>query len=287
MEPFERGRLLLKLMLVLARDRRAMQGRIQTTGFVREYGELPPDLGVMTLGRLGDDEIAALAESVGIRPAPAGAKCDIFMNGYGYRIESLAAYPPVIIDDVEPDGLAAACRLAGIPADRLGERLEACRQAAERRSTRAPVRTETGAIPGAIGPAPSESANAPAGPAHAPSGPAAGREDDRPVPEADGGPRPALESDEIRIADPDSPLKDDREWLAPLIEYFWFTGSERGRSHFPADYLLDFDDPLNMNTWRTFDKRYAVEAVWDRLAIRIARVGRDGAPREAVRIRVV
>ena len=240
MEPFERGRLLLKLMLVLARDRRAMQGRIQTTGFVREYGELPPDLGVATLGRLGDDELAALAESVGIRPAPAGAKCDIFMNGMGYRIESLAAHPPVIIDDVEPDGLAAACRLAGVPADGLMERLKACRQEAERRT------------------------------------PGAGR--------ADG---PAPEAGECWIADPDSPLKDDREWLSPLIEYFWFTGSERGRSHFPADYLLDYDDPLNMNTWRTFDKRCAIDSVWDRLAIRIAAVGRDGAPRETVRIRVL
>lgn len=252
MEPFERGRLLLKLMLVLARDRRAMQGRIQTTGFVREYGELPPDLGVATLGRLGDGEIAALADSVGIRPAPAGAKCDIFMNGMGYRIESLAAHPPVLVPDLEPSGLREACRCAGVPADRLEERLEACRQAAERS-----VRQAGQAAPG----------------------PAAGAADD--------GCRPALEAGEFRIADPASPLKDDREWLAPLIEYFWFTGSERGRSNFPADYLLDYDDPLNMNTWRTFDKRLAVESVWDRLAIRISRIERDGPVREAVRIRVL
>jgi len=221
MEPIERGKLLLKLMLVLARDRRAMQGRIQTTGFVREYGELPPDLGVATLGRLGDGEIAALADSVGIRPAPAGAKCDIYLNGMGYRIESLAAHPPVIVPDVEPEGLAEACRLAGVPADRLLKRLGACG------------------------------------------------------------------ADEFRIADPDSPLKDEREWLAPLLEYYWFTGSERGRSNFPADYLLDFDDPLNMNTWRTFDKPNAVESVWDRLVIRAAAVGRDGAARTVVRIRIV
>jgi hypothetical protein len=221
MEPFERGKLLLKLMLVLARDRRAMQGRIQTTGFVKEYGVLPPDLGVATLGRLGDGEIAALADSVGIRPAPAGAKCDIFMNGMGYRLESLAAHPPVIVPDVEPDGLAEACRWAGVPADRLMERLAACGE------------------------------------------------------------------DELRIAAPDSPLKDGREWLAPLIAYFWFTGSERGRAHFPADYLLDFDDPLNMNTWRTFDRSYALDAVWDRLAIRVAAIGHGDDTRKAVRIRVV
>jgi hypothetical protein len=250
LEPFERGKLLLKLMLVLARDRRAMQGRIQTTGYVKEYGELPPDLGVITLGRLGDAEIAALAESVGIRPAPAGAKCDIFMNGMGYRIESLAAHPPVIVDDVEPDGLAAACRHAGVPADRLKERLASCRRFAERLSRHA-AQSDGAAAGGAEG---------------------TGTD---------------AEAGEFRIADPASPLKDDREWLAPLLEYFWFTGSERGRSNFPADYLLDYDDPLNMNTWRTFDKRYAVESVWDRLAIRIAAVGREGAAREVVRIRVV
>jgi len=249
MESSERGKLLLKLMLVLARDRRAMQGRIQTTGFVREYGELPPDLGVATLGRLGDIEIAALAESVGIRPAPAGAKCDIFMNGMGYRIESLTAYPPEIVRDAEPDGLAKACRLAGVPADGLMDRLAACRKLAERRA-----RT--------VGP---ETNGAHAG--------------------QSGG--ISLDAGEFRIADPDSPLKDDREWLAPLIEYFWFTGTEHGKSNFPADYLLDYDDPLNMNTWRTFDKRYAVEAVWERLAIRIAPAEREGSTREAVRIRVV
>jgi hypothetical protein len=248
MEPFERSRLLLKLMLVLARDRRAMQGRIQTTGFVREYGELPPDLGAATLGRLDDGEIAALADSVGIRPAPAGAKCDIFMNGMGYRIESLAAHPPVIVQDVEPDGLAEACRWAGIPADRLEERLEACRRLQEQRTRQAAgERHDAGGEPAAV--------------------------------TADAG--------EFRIADPASPLKDDREWLAPLIEYFWFTGSEHGKSKFPADYLLDYDDPLNMSTWRTFDKRHALEAVWERLAIRVAAAGREDAVRETVRIRVV
>ena len=255
MEPIERGKLLLKLMLVLARDRRAMQGRIQTTGFVKEFGELPPDLGVATLGRLGDGEIAALADSVGIRPAPSGAKCDIFMNGMGYRIESLAAHPPVLVPDVEPSGLREACRYAGVPADRLEERLEACRRLSEQRARNA-------------GTVPSEPAE----------GAAAGGTD---------GSRFAAEAGEFRIADPASPLKDDREWLAPLLEYFWFTGSERGRSNFPADYLLDFDDPLNMNTWRTFDKRLAVESVWERLAIRVAAAGRDGSARETVRIRVV
>lgn len=224
MEPDERSGLLLKLMLVLARDRRAMQGRIQNVGYVREYGVLPEDMGVATLSRLGDEEIAALADSVGIRRAPAGAKSDIFLNGMGYRIHSLAASPPVIVEDVEPAGLAEACRLAGVPADRLDERLEACRRLRE-------------VSPG---------------------------------------------QGEFRIADPDSPLKDDREWLAPLLEYFWFTGSERGKSNFPADYLLDYDDPLNMNTWRTFDKQYALESVWPRLAFRIA-----ADEREAVRIYVV
>jgi hypothetical protein len=262
MEPFERGRLLLKLMLVLARDRRAMQGRIQTTGFVREYGELPPDMGVATLSRLSDGEIAALAESVGIRPAPAGAKCDIFMNGMGYRIESLAAHPPVIVPDVEPDGLAAACRLAGIASDRLNERLEACRRLQE---------VLSGSQAGPVSSVPQTGQ---------PAGAAVGSG-------ADGSVAGAADAGEFRIADPASPLKDDREWLSPLLEYFWFTGSEHGRSHFPADYLLDYDDPLNMNTWRTLDKRHALEAVWDRLAIRVAAVEREGAIRETVRIRVV
>jgi len=63
----------LKLMLVLVRDRRAMQGRLRSVRFMREYGALPDQLGAITLRNMSDDERAArppASASAASRPAP-------------------------------------------------------------------------------------------------------------------------------------------------------------------------------------------------------------------------
>lgn len=115
----------LKLMLVLVRDRRAMQGRVRSVRFMREYGELPEDLGAMTLSRMSEAEHAALAEGIGIKPTPAAAKCDIYLNDIGYRIQALSLHPTIVAEGLTLEGLRTVCSRAGVPADGV----EACLRA--------------------------------------------------------------------------------------------------------------------------------------------------------------
>jgi len=72
--------LTLKLMLTLARDRRAMQGRIRNVGFMREYLTLPDDLGVHTLSQMSEQEIEELAQSISIKPKSEVAKFHFYLN---------------------------------------------------------------------------------------------------------------------------------------------------------------------------------------------------------------
>lgn len=78
--------LLLKLMLTLARDRRAMQGRVRSVGFMREYLILPADLGVHTLTQMNDEEVQQLAQSVSIKAKSDAAHFHFYLNDVRYRL---------------------------------------------------------------------------------------------------------------------------------------------------------------------------------------------------------
>lgn len=119
----------LKLMLVLVRDRRAMQGRISSVRFVREYGELPEDLGAITLGGMSEAEQAALAADIGIRNKPATARCDLYLNDIGYRIEALGLHPTVVAEHLTAAGLRTICGKLGLSGDAMCDQLEACLKA--------------------------------------------------------------------------------------------------------------------------------------------------------------
>src|SRR5690606_20828068 len=123
----------LKLMLVLVRDRRAMQGRLRSVRFMREYGALPDQLGAITLRNMSDDERAALAAGIGIRSKPAGAKSDLYLNDVGYRIQALALHPTEVADGLGMDGLRAVCRKAGVGAEQAEEVVDAFREYWRRR----------------------------------------------------------------------------------------------------------------------------------------------------------
>lgn len=123
----------LKLMLVLVRDRRAMQGRLRSVRFMREYGELPETLVAITLRNMSEEEQAELAAGIGIRTKPSGAKSDLYLNDVGYRIEALSLYPTDVADGLGPDGLRAICRKTGVEAEAAEEVAEAFREYWHRR----------------------------------------------------------------------------------------------------------------------------------------------------------
>lgn len=199
MDITEKNELLMKLMLVLVRDRRAMQGMIKNAGWIREYGRLPEDMGVYTLSRLTEEDIAALAKSIGIRKAPAHAKSDIFLNEAGYVLRTFSLHPTTLIRDASRMELEQVCGRIHLPINRLDE--------------------------------------------------LAGR--------------------------PES-YQEYKDVLFPLLEYYLFTGSEQGDSLFPADGLIDYTDPLNTNTWRSFDRAGALEYIWDHLMVSVQESSGEG-----------
>lgn len=124
----EQDDLRLKLMLVLVRDRQAMQGRVRSVRFVREYDRLPDELGAITLGGMSEQEQATLAADIGIRNRPAKARCDLYLNEIGYRIEALGRYPTDVAKGLTATGLQAICGKLGMSGDALCGQLQTCLQ---------------------------------------------------------------------------------------------------------------------------------------------------------------
>jgi len=223
MNAIEKNQYLMKLMLVLARDLQAMQGRVRSVRFIREYAAAPENLGVYTLSQMNEAELLALAESVGIKKTPSHAKSDVYLNDLGYSLQSFAAYPPVLIDGATRADFAAVCErlhLAIEPFDEIVHTYWTLREG------------------GIIG-------------------------------------------EEVGNSDPLSPFRAHKELFLPALSYFLFTGTAKGPSHFPADCVLDFTEPCNMNTWITYEKDEAIELLWDRLAFSIVPLPSSGSEHNA------
>jgi hypothetical protein len=75
--------------------------------------------------------------------------------------------------------------------------------------------------------------------------------------------------EDVRNSDPACPFRDERETLTPLLIYFLFVGSGSRVSPFPAEYVLDYNDPLDVTTWRVIGKASAIAEIWDRLIFSI------------------
>ena len=71
--------------------------------------------------------------------------------------------------------------------------------------------------------------------------------------------------EDIKNSDPASPFKDERAILTPLLIYFLFTGTGSKVSDCPADYILDYFNPLDVATWKILAKTSAIAEIWDRL----------------------
>ncbi len=63
-----------------------------------------------------------------------------------------------------------------------------------------------------------------------------------------------------------SPFKKHKEYLKPILEYFFFKGTgKRGDSDFPADKLLIFKNAFDPSTYKIISLDEAVDSVWDNL----------------------
>ena len=50
--------------------------------------------------------------------------------------------------------------------------------------------------------------------------------------------------EDVKNSDPNSPFKDHLDYLKPIMNYFLFKGTAQKDSLYPADYILDFTNPL-------------------------------------------
>ncbi|MFC1505462.1 hypothetical protein ACFLQ6_00165 [Thermoproteota archaeon] len=60
-----------------------------------------------------------------------------------------------------------------------------------------------------------------------------------------------------------------RLYLKPLINYFLFNGTGSKSSQYPADFILEFDDPTNNATWKIFDKNSAFDTFWPNMVFSV------------------
>lgn len=82
--------------------------------------------------------------------------------------------------------------------------------------------------------------------------------------------------EDVKNSDPNSPFKDHLTYLKPIMNYFIFTGTARNDSPYPADYVLDFIDPMNEATWK-FSKDEYLEDNWDHIIFSIRSKGMPDA----------
>lgn len=74
-----------------------------------------------------------------------------------------------------------------------------------------------------------------------------------------------------------SPFKDNKEILRPFLNFFLFDGTGSSLSKLPANRILGFTNPLDVNTWHFYDKTNAVDLLWDKLVFSLR--AKKGMPR--------
>lgn len=78
--------------------------------------------------------------------------------------------------------------------------------------------------------------------------------------------------EDVMNSDPNSPFKNHLAYLKPIMNYFLFTGTAKKDSLYPADYILDFTDPLREASWK-FSKDEYLEDNWDHIIFSIRSKG--------------
>jgi hypothetical protein len=71
--------------------------------------------------------------------------------------------------------------------------------------------------------------------------------------------------EDVHNSNPLSPFRLKKEELKPILNYFLFDGTGSGLSKLPAERILGFTNPLDISTWKFYDKNDAVNLYWDNL----------------------
>ncbi|WP_304063802.1 hypothetical protein [Hoylesella loescheii] len=78
--------------------------------------------------------------------------------------------------------------------------------------------------------------------------------------------------EDVKNSDPKSPFKKHLDYLKPIMNYFLFTGTAQKDSPYPADYILDFTDPLDESSWK-FSKDEYLDDNWEHIIFSVRSKG--------------
>lgn len=79
--------------------------------------------------------------------------------------------------------------------------------------------------------------------------------------------------EDIHNTDPNSPFRNKKEVLKPILNYFLFDGSGKGLSNHRATVILDYTSPTNYNSWGTYNRENAVDLFWNKLVFSLRSKG--------------
>lgn len=75
--------------------------------------------------------------------------------------------------------------------------------------------------------------------------------------------------EDVKNTNPLSPFKDAKKPLEPILKYFLFDGTGQKLSEYPADFILDYYDPLDPGRWSILEKDIVIFTIWKRLIFSI------------------
>lgn len=72
-------------------------------------------------------------------------------------------------------------------------------------------------------------------------------------------------TEDTRTADANCPFSRYRAYLGPILEYFLFDGTGSKLSVAPAEYLIEFSNPFDENSYKKLNRQDAVSEIWPKL----------------------
>lgn len=90
--------------------------------------------------------------------------------------------------------------------------------------------------------------------------------------------RKGIIKEDVYNSDPNSPFKQSKEYLRPILNYFLFKGTGRSDSEYPAKYVLDCSDPYDIATWKIHDETNYLDMYWDSMKFSMRNKGFESYP---------
>jgi len=70
-----------------------------------------------------------------------------------------------------------------------------------------------------------------------------------------------------------SPFRNSKDQLKLLLNYFLFDGTGQGLSNNKAEVILDYQSPIDSNTWNTYNRDNVIDKIWDKLVFSLRSKG--------------